>query len=131
MSILKKIVLWNKERGLLDKEFNHQKEVSFIIEELLESTGNENSLTARDQADEISKNIMQNSNATNEDIIDAFADIIIYATGVISKMGYNPDIVMDEVLKEINSRTGTLVDGKFIKDINVITYKADFNKARK
>jgi predicted HAD superfamily Cof-like phosphohydrolase len=107
--------------------FNHTKETSFIVEELLESTGGYTSETARTRANEIAENIVGQNSATKEQIIDAFADIIVFATGAIAKNGYDPSKVMDEVYKEINSRTGTLVDGKFAKDPNAVPYKADFS----
>lgn len=38
--------------------------------------------------------------------IDAMADIIVFAYGEMAKYGYDGDKVMDEVIKEISSRTG-------------------------
>ncbi len=125
MSIFKKIIEWNRTRGLLDLEFNHTKQVSFITEELLESTGNYNSINAREKAEEIAVDITKSSNPNHETMIDAFADIIVFATGAMGSLGYDPDKVMDEVYKEINSRTGTLVDGKFVKDLHAERYCAD------
>ena len=130
MSILKKIVTWNKERGLIQRGFNHQKEVSFIIEELLESTGNYNSDSARERAKELATKITENLNTDTEKIVDALADIIVFATGGIAKLGYDPDRVMDEVHKEISSRTGTLVEGKFVKNPDVKRYHADFSNCK-
>ncbi len=42
------------------------------------------------------------------------------------KLGYEPELVLKEVAKEIHSRTGTIVDGKWMKNKNVETYKANF-----
>lgn len=124
--MFQKIVAWNRDRGLLDKGFNHQKEASFIIEELLESTGNYDSLTAREKAGEIATQITINSQENPEHIIDALGDIIVFATGAMAKIGYDPSAVMNEVHKEINSRTGTMIDGKFVKDPEAQKYTADF-----
>lgn len=124
--MFEKIVAWNNERGLIAKGFTHEKEVSFIIEELLESTGNYDSLSARDEAMEMAQKITADSQNNPDQIIDAFADIIVFATGAMAKLGYNPSNVMNEVYKEINSRTGTLIDGKFVKDPNAQKYTADF-----
>ncbi|MCD5383113.1 hypothetical protein LR002_03245, partial [Candidatus Gracilibacteria bacterium] len=70
-----------------------------------------------------------------EQVVDAAADIIVFATGLIAKMGYDPDVVMDEVLKEIESRKGEIIDGKFVKfkdeEAKKNWYKADFLKAKK
>ncbi|MBL1434096.1 hypothetical protein COB87_000770 [Candidatus Wolfebacteria bacterium] len=125
MDIFQKIVAWNKERGILDTDFDHVKEVSFIVEELLESTGKYDSITARDRAATYAKEIVETPCLDKEVIVDAFADIIVFATGAIAKNGYDPSKVMEEVHKEINSRTGTLVDGKFVKDKDAKIYKAD------
>lgn len=130
MTIFQKIIEWNRERGLLNKKFNHQREVSFIVEELLESTGNHDSITARDKAEEIAGDIVTPDYFDEEKIVDAFADIIVFSTGVIAKLGYNPDSVMNEVYKEINSRTGTMIDGKFVKDPEATKYIADFTNCK-
>ena len=130
MTILQKIIKWNEERGLIKKGFNHPKEVSFIIEELLESTGKYDSLSAREKSEIISKEIVIDGEVEKEKVIDAFADIIVFATGAIAKVGYDPDKVMDEVFKEIDSRKGKLVDGKFVKDKDVEMYVPDFGKCK-
>lgn len=131
MDILTKIVEWNVERGLIERGFNHEKEASFIIEELLESTGNHDSITARAQAEEYTQKIITTTPENPETIVDAFADIIVFATGAIAKLGYDPAQIMDEVHKEINSRTGTLIDGKFVKDPNAKIYTADFSQCKR
>jgi predicted HAD superfamily Cof-like phosphohydrolase len=131
MSILKKIVDWNNERGLIEKGFNHKNEISFIIEELLESTGKYDSITAREESIRIAETITNNEDVNKEEIVDAFADIIVFATGAIAKVGYDPDKVMNEVFKEIDSRKGKMIDGKFVKDLDVEMYKSDFSICKK
>jgi len=125
MNAFENIVKWNEERGLIANGFNHEKETSFIIEELLESTGEYDSVTARERAGEYAKEIVGNSSPTDEEVVDAFADIIVFATGAIAKKGYEPSKVMEEVCKEINSRTGKLEGGKFVKDKDAVLYQAD------
>lgn len=44
---------------------------------------------------------------TEEGRIDAMADIIVFAYGEMAKYGYHGDRVMDEVIREISSRTGS------------------------
>jgi predicted HAD superfamily Cof-like phosphohydrolase len=106
-------------------------EMAHIIEELMESTGKEDSLSAREMAEKRAEEILAgNEHQNKEEIVDAFADIIVFATGSIAKLGYNPDKVMDEVLKEIESRTGKMIDGKFVKDLNVEMYKAKLEKCK-
>lgn len=128
MSIFTRILKWGEERKIFPQEFNHHSETSFIVEELLESTGKFDSISAREKADKISSKILKNGTGSKEEIIDAFADIIVFSTGAIIKNGYNPDKVMDEVLKEIESRTGKIIDGKFVKDSDVKMYKANFSE---
>ncbi|MCA9352874.1 hypothetical protein KC901_01700 [Patescibacteria group bacterium] len=130
MDMFQKIVKWNEERGLIAKGFHHTKEASFIIEELLESTGNYDSDSARNKATYYAEEILHNTQADAEKIVDALGDIIVFATGAIRKIGYDPSKVMDEVFKEINSRTGKMVDGKFVKDPDAKRYYADFNHCK-
>ena len=126
MTLFEKIRRWNEERGLPSLPFDHKKQVSFIIEELLESTGNFDSISAREKAEDIASEITKDANANPETVIDAFGDIIVFAVGVMVNLGYDPDKVMDEVFKEIDSRKGTIIDGKFVKDPNAERYYADF-----
>jgi len=130
MDWFQRVLEWNKERNLLALGFNHEQETSFIVEELLESTGNYNSETARDLAKEKAVELVGDTDTEPEKIVDAFADIIVFATGAIAKLGYEPSAVMEEVYKEINSRTGKIVDGKFVKDKDVVPYQADFSQCK-
>ena len=130
MSILKKIVYWNNQRGLIEKGFDHAKEISFIVEELLESTGKFDSISAREKAEKITQQILTEENKNKESIVDALADIIVYSTGAIAKLGYDPDEVMAEAFKEIDSRKGKIIDGKFVKDSNAKVYRADFSSCK-
>lgn len=130
MDIFQKIVRWNEERGLIERGFDHAKEASFIVEELLESTGNYDSITAREQAMTYANEMIGTAEASKEQIVDAMADIIVFATGAIAKNGYDPSKVMDEVYKEINSRTGKLIDGKFVKDTDAKIYQADLGSCK-
>lgn len=65
--------------------------------------------------------------------VDALADIIVFATGALHKMGYDPEAVLSETLKEINSREGSVNEstGKWEKnpDQDPFTlYKAVYTK---
>lgn len=131
MDMFQKIVEWNRERGILKLDFNHVKETSFIVEELLESTGHYDSITARDKATELAQEIVATPDSSPEQIVDAWADIIVFATGAMAKLGYDPSLVMEEVYKEINSRTGEMVDGKFVKNLDAVLYQADFTECKR
>jgi len=149
-----RIVKWNEDRGLLNLDYDIANEMSFIIEEVLECMTDMKSEEARESAILISKAI-RNGNTkklakyinkknldiketnkvelSKEQIVDGANDIKVFSTGLIKKTGYDPDLSMDEVLKEIESRTGNMIDGKFVKNKSVEAqskwYKANFNKA--
>jgi hypothetical protein len=143
MSIFKRIVKWNKDRNLIkpENEFNLKNDISFILEELIEMTSDLKSNEARELATNLAdlllsnrlkdflnevkfdyKEVSTNKNILqiieSEKIVDAFADIIVFSVGSIRKLNYNPDKVMNEVLKEIESRKGKIINGKFVKDTN-------------
>lgn len=127
MSIFKRLKKWNEARGLIAKGFVHKNEARFILEEILESFGVHDKKTSKFYAESIASSA---STTTTEEKVDAFADIIVFATGAIYKLGYDTDKVMEEVFKEINSRKGTLVDGKFEKDLSVSVYKAKLSECK-
>jgi hypothetical protein len=112
-TILSKINDWADERGLLNIEWDKSAHASFIAEELSEF------LRAKDGSGEI----------------DALCDIIVFATNAMRIRGYDPNIAMDETLKEISSRTGDFnaKTGKWEKfktpEAMALWYSADYNKA--
>jgi len=136
MSIFQRIVNWNKERNLIKtpEDLNLKNEASFIIEEILEMTSDLKSDEANENARKIVEEIISdNYKPSQEQIVDAAWDIIVFATWIIAKAWYNPDIVMEEILKEIESRKWKIIDWKFVKDKSPEAqknwYKADFSKA--
>lgn len=132
-----RIIKWNEDRNLIKdySNLNIMKEISFIIEECIEMVTPMNSEEAREMAELMAEQIVSQSTKTisREQIVDAAADIKVFATGLIRKVGYDPDIVMDEVITEIESRKGSIQGGKFTKDKSPEAqekwYKADFTKA--
>jgi len=80
-NIFSRVIGWNAER--LNLSFNHQNEYDMLMEELG----------------------VEFKDAKNEDeMVDALCDIIVVATGALYKLGYSPELTMDETLKEIESR---------------------------
>lgn len=71
---------------------------------------------------------------TEHDIVDGVCDEIVFAIGKLLKLGYDPFKALEQAAKEINSRVGTLVEGKFEKDLSPEAkanwYKADFSEAK-
>ena len=114
-NILNQINEWAKERGLLNIEWDKSAHASFIAEELSEF------LRAKDANGEI----------------DALCDIIVFATNAIKIKGYDPNIAMEETLKEINSRTGAFnpETGKWEKfktpEAMALWYAANYDNAKK
>lgn len=114
MTHFKKINDWADERGLLNIEWDKSAHASFLAEELSEF------LRAKEDNAEI----------------DALCDIIVFATNAIRIRGYDPNVAMDETLKEINSRTGAFNPdtGKWEKfkteEAKALWYSADYEQAK-
>ena len=83
MQIINRIVTLNEERYGVD--FHAGKAYVKLLEELQEFR------EAKNYGDE-------------DKMLDSLADLVVIAVGEIRKMGFNPCIVLDEVLKEIESR---------------------------
>lgn len=69
------------------------------------------------------------------EMVDALCDLIVFAVGGIRKLGYAPEAALQETVKEIMSRKGSLdtVSGKWQKDKNQdpsTLYKADYTLAK-
>ena len=75
---------WSDERMITEQKPDKNGFVAMIVEELGEFL----------------------ESKTEEGRIDAMADIIVFAYGEMAKYGYDGDKVMNEVIKEISSRTG-------------------------
>ena len=106
---------WREQRGLTEPQTNAI--VEMIAEEL----------------DELSRGIRLKD---EHEIIDALADIIVLSANHIGQMGYDLDLVMKEVVKEISSRTGSVnpTTGKWEKDTSPEAqanwYKADYSTCK-
>lgn len=85
MTNFERIKQWSDERLITQQTPDRNGFLAMIVEELGEF------LEAGDNV---------------EKRIDAMADIIVFAYGEMAKYGYHGDKVMNEVIKEISSRTG-------------------------
>ena len=117
-NVIKEIVKFQKDRLLDQQEYNWLNETTNILEELFEANGYFISKNSREEFKEnIDKylfNIVHSINIfpqpiSNNDRVDAYADIIVFCIGAIMKLGYKPECILKEVAKEINSRTGEIV----------------------
>jgi predicted HAD superfamily Cof-like phosphohydrolase len=131
MNPIKEIKRFQKDRLLDKQDFIHKVEVMHILEELLETIGYE-SLYARQKAEDIYEKYFRFEPREKKELVDAYADIIVFAIGSIMKLGYEPECVLNEVAKEINSRVGSIIDGKFVKDTSEEAkknwYKANYDR---
>jgi hypothetical protein len=156
MTESQRIVKWNEDRNLIKtpEEMDITTEMSFIIEEVIECLTDMKSDEANAAAKQIAKVISYgklkhvidfiDKNAldkgtpaydiTSHQIVDACSDMKVFATGTTRKAGYDPDIAMEETQKEIDSRVGCIIDGKFVKDkspqAKANWYTADYSKAK-
>ena len=85
MTNFERIKEWSDQRLITQQEPDRNGFLAMIVEELAEF------LESKDV----------------DGRIDAMADIIVFAYGEIAKYGYHGDKVMNEVIKEINSRVGS------------------------
>ena len=143
---IREIVKFQKDRLLDKQEYVPANEFTNIAEEMIESMGISVPKEKRQELNEHFQSFVvkfttevlevKDSDLTKnkDEIVDAYADIIVFCIGAIMKLGYGPECVLEEVAKEINSRTGEIVDGKFQKDTSPEAkakwYKADFNKCK-
>lgn len=142
---------FQEDRLLNKQEFNLKVATMNILEELFEAHGigdNKERELVRSLYDELELIIEDLSTdktycndkgftcsiPTIEDQIDAFCDIQVFADGEIGKLGYNNEKCMSEVAREINSRTGEIIDGKFTKyktpEAIAKWYKASFDNCK-
>lgn len=120
--VIMEVVRWNIDRGLLGLgSFNVEKEIGFIIEELLETTKfYQDPANKKDKKDAVkyfvNKLIDFEDIGDKQSIADAFGDIIVFAIGTIAKLGYNPHEVLRRITIANRQKGSKLVDGKIVKD---------------
>jgi len=131
---------WREDRNLS----SHNYRVFFAnnLEELLEP------LYHKDDIPTMVKEIMdiyypEEYSIKEDEVVDAITDIRVFAENETENMGYNSDLTMLEVIREISSRVQDPkqkidwamngVQGKWLKDKEQpkdAMYKADFNKCK-
>ena len=142
------IIKFQKDRNLNKKKFVVLNEQTNILEELFEmdqySVPKEKRQELKEAFELFTQQLiedcvlMENDRSTIGEVeheeVDALADIIVFSIGAIMKKGYYVEDVLYEASKEINSREGIMINGKFEKYIDPISkakwYKADFTKAK-
>ena len=122
--VIEQIVKYQQDRLLDKQKYDSMNEVTNIIEELMEGLGYNIPKEKRQKlrtmvavmVTEIAVELdLTAHNPKPEDIVDSWNDVIVFSVGAILKLGYNPTCTLEETVREISSRTGTIVDGKFQK----------------
>ena len=146
-SAVDEIKRFQTDRDLHLKNFDDLNEQASIVEELLEAIGldvtKENREKLKEKWSEFAVGIEYHNIADrkrafihmlDDEKVDAYCDIVVFAVGAIMKLGYDPEKALLEVSKEINSRTGSMVNGKFEKNLTpeakALWYKADYNNCK-
>jgi NTP pyrophosphatase (non-canonical NTP hydrolase) len=96
LSVFELIREWAKKRGITDKG-----DIKTQYVKLQEETG------------ELAQAILQNNKA---DIIDAIGDAVVVLTNLATLAGVNIEHCIDAAYGEISNRTGSMVNGTFVKD---------------
>ena len=138
--IIDRIVKWQKDRMLHKQEYIWDNEAVNVVEELIEMFGYKVPKEKRSELRRAFKafvvNFVTDNNLeeVNDPVIDGACDIVVFSVGMMLKMGYNPKCSLNECLKEIESRTGKIIDGKFVKDTSEEAkkrwYKANYKTCK-
>jgi len=128
-NVINKIEKWQKERLLNQQEFNMTNEFTNIIEEMFEIVGYKITKERRpalkkwvedffmlNLPEKEKKKFDDYVGISEEKIVDGINDIMVFCIGMLMKLGYDPKCTLYETWKEIDSRKGKIVDGKFQKD---------------
>ncbi len=146
--VLNEMIRFQTDRLLDKQDFNIEVATKNILEELMEAHGIvDTSKEKKNERKEVlyralvsivnEVKMFERENfvePTEEMIVDAFCDICEFAIGEPLKLGYDPIICLDEMQKEINSREGHIINGKFEKDRTKSAmkkwYYASYEKAK-
>ena len=141
MTAINEIVRFQTDRELDKKKYDPINEHVNIVEELFESVGGDLPKESRgafrdawidvtDYTGELGE-IVDYAGTSKDMEVDAYCDVIVFAIGALLKLGYDPEKALTETAKEINSRKGEMVDGKFEKFTSTaakeLWYKANYD----
>ena len=146
-SPIKRIEKFATDRGIDKMKHDAFNYSTNVIEELLELIGYDVPKTQRSAlrskfenfvTDVCDSGIAINENDAEQqphDTIDAIADVIVFSITELQKLNVDPSLVLIEVSKEISSRNGRLISGKFEKYLPgengyVAPYVADYSVAK-
>ncbi|TXI88397.1 MAG: hypothetical protein E6Q36_05720 [Chryseobacterium sp.] len=119
MDLIERIAQWQKERQL-DKMTVHPAIVyKQITDEILEAFGLQSIFGAKI------------SDVTPAETASELADIIVYVVGYIMQLGFDPNCIVEEVVKKIESRQGHYdpAQNKWIKT-NQGSYQPNYERCK-
>ncbi len=142
--MLKEIMKYQESRNLHLQRYSENNEAKNVLEEIFEAWGYDIPKEHRQAVlnpllGQVEEHLTKAKGVTYQiptdyDKVDAFNDIIVFAVGAIMKLGYDPMKTSVETLREINSRKGEIVNGKFEKykddKHKALWYKADYSNCK-
>lgn len=142
--VIDEAIRFQVDRGLDKQEFTESNSLTNLMQEFLELTGLAVPKEKRERLHIAINSFVEvltmhniitlTGKPTDITRVDALNDIIELCIGDILKIGYDPKLTLYEVNKEINSRKGEIINGKFEKDPHqdpATLYKADFSKCKR
>ena len=142
MNPIKEIERFVSERQLNQMEFSKVDYGANVLEELFELYGYSVPKELRGALKvAIDELISQFANTVGLEKLDqdhneadALGDIVVFSIDGLMKLGYDPEKTLIEIAREINSREGGIIDGKFQKYTDEAHrskwYKADLDGAK-
>ncbi len=127
-NVIKRVIDWNKKRGLDQKPFDLVQEVAYVYSEVLELVG-QNSPDHDQIAYDYIKQIRNQDVILDKSVIaDGFGDIIVFSLGAIYKLGYDPQEILNLIM-DANDKKGTQFNhlGKIVKSSDFVA--PDLSKA--
>lgn len=136
------------DRKLQEHDFDGEAYIMNIMEEIFEMLGvadNNERFMARNATamvlagvqavkDGLTPSGIHFKEPGENDLIDALCDIEVFSMDANIKLGYDPELALLETAKEVNSREGEFVNGKFQKfktqEAMAKWYKADYTRAK-
>ena len=128
MNVFTEVRRFFTDRKLNEMEFDTLNFQGNVLEELFELAGydvpKENRVNLK-RSFEIYTQTLHGGGVINfigkpseHDEVDAINDIVVFCQDGLGKKGYDGAMTLAETAKEINSREGSIVDGKFEKDLS-------------
>ena len=143
MNVFKELERFCVDRKLDKMEFSTLDFQGNILEELFELDGydvpKKNRTALKEEIERFTKELKEKGVIIPVEKlevhykVDSLNDIMVFCNDGLLKQGYNPEKTLLETSKEVNSRVGTIINGKFEKDLSMshLWYKADYSQCKR